>query len=148
MASLLVNGQVYEIQADAATPILWLIRDVVGLKGTKFGCGIGVCGACTVLVGGVPTLTCQIVIDDINGAPITTIEGLSATSSNPLQLAWIAQQVPQCGYCQSGQIMQATQLIANGKIPTDQQIDTTMSNICMCGTYTRIRAAIHEAAGG
>jgi aerobic-type carbon monoxide dehydrogenase small subunit (CoxS/CutS family) len=146
--SLTVNGQTYEIQADAATPLLWLIRDVIGLKGTKYGCGIGVCGACTVLVGSTPTLTCQIVIDDINGAPVTTIEGLSGDGSNPLQMAWIAQQVPQCGYCQSGQIMRATQLIANGQIPTDEQIDTTMNNICVCGTYTRIRAAIHEAAGG
>jgi len=139
MASLIVNGQTYEIQADASTPLLWLIRDVIGLKGTKYGCGIGVCGACTVLVGSTPTLTCQIVIADINGAAITTIEGLSGDSSNPLQ---------QCGYCQSGQIMQATQLIANGQVPTDAQIDETMNNLCICGTYTRIRAAIHQAAGG
>jgi len=148
MASLIVNGQTYEIQADASTPLLWLIRDVIGLKGTKYGCGIGVCGACTVLVGSTPTLTCQIVIADINGAAITTIEGLSGDSSNPLQQACIAQQVPQCGYCQSGQIMQATQLIANGQVPTDAQIDETMNNLCICGTYTRIRAAIHQAAGG
>ncbi len=148
MASLTVNGRTYEIQADPNTPILWLIRDVIGLKGTKYGCGIGLCGACSVLVGGVPQRSCGIVIDDIAGADITTIEGLSADSSNPLQLAWIAGQVPQCGYCQSGQIICATQLIANGNVPTDDAIDVTMNNICACGTYTRIRAAIHTAAGG
>lgn len=148
MASLTVNGQAYNILADPNTPILWLIRDVVGLKGTKYGCGVGACGACTVLVDGVPRTSCNIVIADIGAAPITTIEGLSPTSSNPLQLAWIQLQVPQCGYCQCGQIMQATQLIANGNIPTDTEINTTMNNICACGTYSRIRAAIHAAAGG
>ncbi len=148
MPSLTVNGTAYEIEADPATPILWLIRDVIGLKGTKYGCGIGLCGACTVLVGGVPRRSCGIAIDDIAGAAITTIEGLSPDGSNPLQLAWVAQQVPQCGYCQPGQIMCATQLVANGATPTDAQIDVTMNNICVCGTYTRIRAAIHAAAGG
>ncbi len=148
MPSLVVNGQTYEIQADPNTPILWLIRDICGLKGTKYGCGIGLCGACMVLIDGVPKTTCGLVMADIPGAAITTIEGLSATSSNPLQLAWIAGQVPQCGFCQSGQIICATQLIANGAHPTDAEINTTMNNICMCGTYTRIRAAIHTAAGG
>jgi isoquinoline 1-oxidoreductase alpha subunit len=147
MPSLTVNGQIYNIEADPLTPVLWLIRDVVGLKGTKFGCGVGVCGACTALVNGVPQSTCNIVLADIGSASITTIEGLSADSSNPLQLAWIAQQVPQCGYCQSGQIMRATQLIAGGANPTDEEIDVVMNNICVCGTYSRIRAAIHEAAG-
>ncbi len=147
MASLTVNGQTYEVLADPNTPILWIIRDVIGLKGTKFGCGIALCGACTVLVGGVPKRSCQINLSDINGAAITTIEGLSPDNSNPLQLAWIAQQVPQCGFCQSGQIMQATQLIANGQNPTDAEINIVMNNICVCGTYSRIRAAIHEAAG-
>jgi isoquinoline 1-oxidoreductase alpha subunit len=146
MPSLMVNGQTYEIESDPNTPILWLIRDVVGLKGTKYGCGIGLCGACTVLVGGTPQRSCGITMADINGAAITTIEGLSADNSNPLQAAWIAQQVPQCGYCQSGQIMCATQLIAGGRVPTDADIDVTMNNICACGTYTRIRAAIHAAA--
>ncbi len=148
MASLTVNGQSYEVLADPNTPILWIIRDVIGLKGTKFGCGIAICGACTILVDGVPQRSCQINLSDINGAAVTTIEGLSTDNSNPLQLAWIAQQVPQCGFCQSGQIMQATQLIANGQTPTDQQINIAMNNICVCGTYSRIRAAIHEAAGG
>jgi isoquinoline 1-oxidoreductase alpha subunit len=146
MPSLIVNGQTYEIESDPNTPILWLIRDVVGLKGTKYGCGIGLCGACTMLVGGTPQRSCGITMADINGAAITTIEGLSADNSNPLQAAWIAQQVPQCGYCQSGQIMCATQLIAGGRVPTDADIDVTMNNICACGTYTRIRAAIHAAA--
>ena len=148
MPSREVNGQTSEIQADPNTPILWLIRDIVGLKGTKYGCGIGLCGACMVLIDGTPRTTCNIVMADIPGATITTIEGLSADSSNKLQLAWIAGQVPQCGYCQSGQIICATQLIANGAQPTDAQINTTMNNICACGTYTRIRAAIHAAAGG
>lgn len=148
MATLTVNGQTYEINSNPSTPILWLIRDVLGLKGTKYGCGISICGACTVLVGSVPQRTCQITIADINGAAITTIEGLSPDSTNPLQLAWIEQQVPQCGYCQSGQIMRATALIANGQVPTDAQINTEMNNICVCGTYTRMRAAIHQAAGG
>ena len=148
MASLMVNGQSYQIQADPNTPILWLIRDVIGLKGTKYGCGIAVCGSCMVLVNGKPERSCQITMADINGAAVTTIEGLSPDSSNPLQLAWIEYQVPQCGFCQSGQIMCATQLIANGQIPTDAQINVTMNNICACGTYTRMRAAIHAAAGG
>jgi len=148
MPNLTVNGQSYEIQADPNTPILWLIRDVIGLKGTKYGCGIGLCGACTILVGGAPQRSCGITIADIAGAPITTIEALSPDSNHPLQRAWIAGQVPQCGYCQSGQIMCATQLIAGGKVPTDAEIDVTMNNICVCGTYTRIRAAIHAAAGG
>ncbi|MEJ0049016.1 MAG: (2Fe-2S)-binding protein [Rhodospirillales bacterium] len=148
MASLTVNGQTYQIQSDPSTPVLWLIRDVIGLKGTKYGCGISVCGACTILVGGTPQRSCQITMADINGAPVTTIEGLSADSSHPLQQAWIAHQVPQCGFCQSGQILRATQLIANGKIPSDADINVTMNNICVCGTYTRMRAAIHSAAGG
>jgi isoquinoline 1-oxidoreductase alpha subunit len=148
MTSLTVNGTTYEIEANPNTPILWLIRDVIGLKGTKYGCGISVCGACTVLVGGAPQRSCQITIADISGSAITTIEGLSADSRNPLQVAWVAQQVPQCGYCQSGQIMRATELIANGKVPTDAEINYTMNNICVCGTYSRMRAAIHSAAGG
>jgi isoquinoline 1-oxidoreductase subunit alpha len=146
--TLQVNGTTYEINADPSTPVLWLIRDVCGLKGTKFGCGIGICGACTVLVAGVPRRSCNITISDIGTSAITTIEGLSSNGSNPLQLAWVAQQVPQCGFCQPGQILQATQLIANGNIPTDAQINYTMNNICVCGTYTRMRAAIHQAAGG
>jgi isoquinoline 1-oxidoreductase alpha subunit len=148
MASLNVNGQTYEIESDPSTPVLWLIRDVIGLKGTKYGCGISVCGACTVLVNGAPQRSCQLTLADIPGAAVTTIEGLSSDSSNPLQLAWIALQVPQCGFCQPGQIMRATELIANGQIPTDAEIDVTMNNICVCGTYTRMRAAIHQAANG
>ena len=148
MAALVVNGQTYEIQSNPNTPILWLIRDVIGLKGTKYGCGISVCGACTVLVGGVPQRSCQITIADIAGAEITTIEGLSPDGTHPLQLAWVAEQVPQCGFCQPGQIMRATELIANGAIPTNAEIDVSMNNICVCGTYSRMRAAIHSAAGG
>ena len=148
MASLTVNGQTYEIQSDPGTPLLWLIRDVIGLKGTKYGCGISICGACTVLVGGTPQRSCQINLSDINGAAVTTIEGLSPDNTHPLQLAWIAQQVPQCGYCQPGQIMRATELIANGAQPTDAEINASMNNICACGTYSRMRAAIHQAAGG
>jgi isoquinoline 1-oxidoreductase alpha subunit len=146
--TLEVNGNNYEINADPSTPILWLIRDVCGLKGTKYGCGIGICGACTVLVAGVPRRSCNINMSDIGTSAITTIEGLSPNGTNALQLAWVAQQVPQCGFCQPGQILQATQLIANGNIPTDAQINYTMNNICVCGTYTRMRAAIHQAAGG
>ena len=148
MASLTVNGQTYEVLADPETPLLWIIRDVIGLKGTKYGCGISICGACTILVAGVPERSCQINLSDIGNAAVTTIEGLSPNNTHPLQLAWIAQQVPQCGFCQPGQIMRATQLIANGQIPSDQQINIAMNNICVCGTYTRMRAAIHEAAGG
>jgi isoquinoline 1-oxidoreductase alpha subunit len=144
---LTVNGQIYSVQADPNTPILWLIRDVIGLKGTKYGCGISVCGACTVLVGGTPQRSCQITLADIDNAAITTIEGLSPDSTHPLQLAWVAHQVPQCGFCQSGQIIRATELIANGQVPTDAQINATMNNICVCGTYSRMRAAIHTAAG-
>jgi isoquinoline 1-oxidoreductase alpha subunit len=148
MASLTVNGNVYEIESNPSTPILWLIRDVIGLKGTKYGCGISVCGACTILVSGAPQRSCQITIADIDGAPITTIEGLSPDGTHPLQLAWVAEQVPQCGFCQPGQIMRATELIASGMIPTDAEINVTMNNICVCGTYSRMRAAIHSAAGG
>ena len=148
MSSLTVNGQTYEIEADAATPILWLIRDVIGLKGTKYGCGISVCGACTILVAGVPQRSCQLTMADIGSSAVTTIEGLSPDGAHPLQLAWIAQQVPQCGFCQPGQIMRATALIAGGQVPTDAQINYTMNNICVCGTYTRMRAAIHAAAAG
>ncbi len=147
MPSLTVNNQTYNISADPNTPILWLIRDVIGLKGTKYGCGISVCGACTVLVNGTPQRSCQITLADIDNADITTIEGLSPDNTNPLQLAWIDQQVPQCGYCQPGQIMRATQLIANGHIPTQQEINSVMNNICVCGTYSRMRAAILQAAG-
>jgi aerobic-type carbon monoxide dehydrogenase small subunit (CoxS/CutS family) len=148
MPSLTVNTITYEIEADSNTPILWLIRDVIGLKGTKYGCGIGLCGACTILVGGKPQRSCGITIADIAGAAITTIEGLSPDGGSSLQKAWIAEQVPQCGYCQPGQIMCATQLIAGGQNPSDATINVTMNNICVCGTYTRIRAAIHAAAGG
>jgi len=148
VTSLSVNGQTYEILSDPQTPLLWIIRDVIGLKGTKYGCGISVCGACTILVAGVPQRSCQINLSDIGTAAVTTIEGLSANNTHPLQLAWIAQQVPQCGFCQPGQIMRATELIANGQVPTDAQINVTMNNICVCGTYSRMRAAIHQAAGG
>jgi len=147
MANLTVNGQTYEILADPSTPILWLVRDIIGLKGTKYGCGVGVCGACTVLVGTTPNRSCGIVMADINNQNVTTIEGLGADGLTALQQAWLTLQVPQCGFCQPGQIMRATSVIANG-VPTEDQIDTEMNNICVCGTYTRMRAAILLAAGG
>ena len=147
MPGLNVNGQTYTIEADPSTPLLWLIRDIVGLKGTKFGCGVGSCGACTVLVNGTPGLSCQLMLTDVAQATVTTIEGLSPDGTHPLQLAWIALQVPQCGFCQPGQILCATQLLGGSQPPTDSQINTTMHHICVCGTYSRMRAAIHQAAG-
>jgi isoquinoline 1-oxidoreductase alpha subunit len=148
MPALNVNGTIYSINADPSTPLLWLIRDIVGLKGTKYSCGIGVCGACTVLVSGKPGLSCQLMATDVLGQVVTTIEGLSPTGTHPLQEAWIAHQVPQCGFCQPGQILCATQLVGTGKNPTDYQINTTMNHLCVCGTYSRMRAAIHTAAAG
>ncbi len=147
MPALDVNGTLYSINADPSTPLLWLIRDIVGLKGTKYGCGIGLCGACTVLIDGVPGLSCQLMATDVLGKTVTTIEGLSPDGTHPLQVAWIAEQVPQCGFCQPGQILCATQLVGKGQTPpTDYQIDQTMNHICVCGTYSRMRAAIHSAA--
>ena len=146
--SFQVNGKPQSLDVDPDTPLLWVLRDNLNLTGTKFGCGIGQCGACTVHLDGNPTRSCQIAVSDVAGKSITTIEGLSPDRSHAIQRAWIAEQVPQCGYCQSGQVMAAAALLAKNPKPTDTQIDRAMSgNICRCGTYQRIRRAIHRAAG-
>ena len=142
-----VNGREHTVDLPADTPILWTIRDVIGLTGTKFGCGISQCGACTVHLNGAPVRSCRTPISRADGGEITTIEGLSADRSHALQKAWIAEEVPQCGYCQSGQIMAAAALLAENPSPTDDDIDAAMQrNVCRCGTYNRIRRAIHRAA--
>jgi len=142
-----LNGRTVTVQAEADTPLLWVIRDEVGLTGTKFGCGAALCGACTVHLEGVPIRSCQIPISAIANQRVATIESLSKDNSHPLQKAWIAHDVPQCGYCQSGQLMSAAGLLATNKNPTDAEIDDAMAgNICRCGTYQRIRAAIKSAA--
>jgi len=147
--TLSVNGRTDTMEVDPQTPLLWLLRDALGLTGTKYGCGIGLCGACTVHLDGVAVRSCQIAAGSIGSRKITTIEGLSADASHPLQRAWIAEQVPQCGYCQSGQIMQAASLLAENPHPTTEQIEAAMSgNLCRCGTYQRIRRAIERAAAG
>jgi isoquinoline 1-oxidoreductase alpha subunit len=142
-----VNGKQYEIAAPADMPLLWALRDLVGLTGTKFGCGIAQCGACTVHVDGSPRRSCVTPVGAVEGRRVTTIEGLSADGSHPVQKAWTELDVVQCGYCQSGQIMSAVALLAEKPDPTDADIDAAMSgNICRCGTYQRIRSAIHRAA--
>jgi aerobic-type carbon monoxide dehydrogenase small subunit (CoxS/CutS family) len=149
VAKFTVNGTAIDSAAAPDTPLLWVIREDLGLTGTKFGCGIGQCGACTVHVDGDAAKSCQLPVSAVEGKSITTIEGLSADSDHPLQLAWIAEQVPQCGYCQSGQIMAAAALLADTPKPSDADIDAAMAgNICRCGTYQRIRKAVHRAAGG
>ncbi|MEP2669301.1 MAG: (2Fe-2S)-binding protein [Cyclobacteriaceae bacterium] len=145
--SLHINGQKKEIEVDPQIPLLWAIRDFVGLTGTKFGCGIAQCGACTVHLDGVPVRSCVIPSSAAAGKSVTTIEGLSKNNDHPLQLAWIAQQVPQCGYCQSGQIMSAAALLKTNPNPTDDDIDKAMSSVlCRCGTYPRIKKAIQQAS--
>jgi isoquinoline 1-oxidoreductase alpha subunit len=144
--SLKVNGIAYSADVEPETPLLWVLRDSLKLKGTKFGCGIAQCGACTVLIDGRATRSCSFPASAAAGKTITTIEGLSATGTHPVQLAWIEFDVPQCGYCQSGQIMAAVALLKDKPKPTDADIDREMTNICRCGTYPRIRAAIHRAA--
>ena len=147
--SFKVNGKPATVDVPGDMPLLWVLRDVLDLKGTKFGCGIAQCGACTVHLDGQPTRSCQRKISTIAGAEVTTIEGLSPDGSHPLQRAWEALDVPQCGYCQAGQIMSAAALLAKTPNPTDAQIDTAMNgNICRCATYVRIREAIHQAAAG
>lgn len=148
MTQLTVNGKAVTVEVADDTPLLWVLRDSLHLTGTKFGCGIGMCGACTVHLDGVAQKSCQIPVGSAAGKSITTIEGLSGDGRHPVQMAWIAEQVPQCGYCQSGQIMRAASLLAKTPKPTDDQINETMSeNLCRCGTYQRIRKAIHRAAG-
>jgi isoquinoline 1-oxidoreductase alpha subunit len=147
MPQLQINGTKYAIDADPQMPLLWAIRDILGLTGTKFGCGVGACGACTVHLDGNAVRSCVTALADAAGHQITTIEGLSPDGSHPVQRAWISHNVPQCGYCQSGQIMQAVALLGQTPKPTDQQIvDAMTGNICRCGTYFRIRAAIKSAS--
>ena len=145
--TLNVNGTSATVDVPADMPLLWVIRDVLNLKGTKFGCGISQCGACTVHVNGSPVRSCRFAVSRAAGAEVTTIEGLSPDGGHPVQLAWVEEQVPQCGYCQSGQIMAAAALLAEDPKPSDAAIDAAMSrNVCRCGTYTAIRRAIHRAA--
>jgi isoquinoline 1-oxidoreductase alpha subunit len=147
MVSIKVNGKAYEVDALPNTPLLWVIRETLGLTGTKFGCGRSICGACTVHVDGQATRSCVISVSSVSGKEVTTIEGLSPDGSHPVQQAWIAENVPQCGYCQPGQIMAAAALLAQNQKPSDADIDKAMSgNICRCGTYQRIRRAVHRAA--
>ena len=147
MYQLNVNGTAHTVDAEPEMPLLWVLREVIGLTGTKYGCGIAQCGACTVYLDGQPVRSCAIPGSAVAGKNITTIEGLSVNTSHPVQQAWAALDVPQCGYCQSGQIMAAAALLKNTPKPTDKDIDEAMSNICRCGTYQRFRAAIHVAAG-
>ncbi len=147
MITFIVNGKEQTVEVIPGTPLLWVLRDNLGLTGTKFGCGMAQCGACTVHVDGNAIRSCITPIEAVSGKKVTTIEGLSQDTGHPLQKAWIAQDVPQCGYCQSGQIMAAAALLAQNPNPTDADIDEAMSgNICRCGTYQRIRSAIHQAA--
>ena len=143
--ALVVNGERHEVDVPPEMPLLWVLRDVVGLTGTKYGCGIAQCGACTVHVGGVAMRSCSLQVGDVT-AEVTTIEGLGAGGDHPVQVAWAAMNVPQCGYCQGGQIMAAAALIKENPKPSDADIDAAMTNICRCGTYQRIRAAIKQAA--
>ena len=147
MTRLNINGKSVDVDVDPEMPLLWVLRDVLGLTGTKFGCGMALCGACTVHLGGQAVRSCQTPVSAVGDQPITTIEGLSKDRSHPVQQAWIELDVPQCGYCQSGQIMSASALLAVKPKPSDADIDAAMAgNICRCGTYQRIRAAIHRAA--
>jgi isoquinoline 1-oxidoreductase alpha subunit len=147
--TLVVNGRSRSVDVPGDTPLLWVLRDALGLTGTKFGCGMALCGACTVHLNGKPIRSCTVPVAALEGKRITTIEGLSPDGGHPVQRAWVVEHVPQCGYCQSGQIMSAAALLADKPNPTDAEIDAAMGgNICRCGTYQRIRAAIHRAAAG
>ena len=146
--NLNINGQVKEIDADESMPLLWALRDLLDLRGTKYSCGSGLCGTCTVLVDGIPTRSCVTPISSLNGKTITTIEGLSEDGLHPLQQAWTEERVTQCGYCQPGQLLNAVALLDQNPNPTDEEIDQAMKDVlCRCGTYQRIRKAIHRAAG-
>ncbi len=147
MVSITVNGTSHDVDVPGDMPLLWVVRDELGMTGTKFGCGVAQCGACTMHVDGVATRTCVLPVSKAVGKQIRTIESLSTDNSHPVQKAWIAESVVQCGYCQSGQIMAAVALLQKTKKPTDDQITQAMTNICRCGTYDRIRSAIHRAAG-
>ena len=147
MVAINVNGALRQVEADAETPLLWVLRETLGLTGTKFGCGVAQCGACTVHVDGAPVRSCVTSLSQVEGRNVTTIEGLGKGGEHPLQKAWVAEQVPQCGFCQSGQIMSAAALLSEKKHPTRQEIVEHMNgNICRCGTYLRIMAAIERAA--
>jgi isoquinoline 1-oxidoreductase subunit alpha len=144
--TITVNGARHEVDADPTTPLLWVLRDHLGLTGTKFGCGIAQCGACTVHINGAAARSCQAPLSALDGAQITTIEGLSEGAVHPLQVAWVELNTPQCGYCQAGVIMAAAALLKKNPHPTDAEIDAAITNICRCGSYVRIRAGIHRAA--
>jgi isoquinoline 1-oxidoreductase alpha subunit len=149
MAKLNVNGKSRDYQADPGTPLLWVLREQLGMTGTKYGCGVAQCGACTVLIDGVPTRSCIVPAASVKaGAKIVTIEGLSPNGAHPVQKAWAALDVPQCGFCQSGMIMTAVALLKDKPNPTDADIDAAMTNVCRCGTYNRVRAAIKAVAKG
>jgi isoquinoline 1-oxidoreductase alpha subunit len=147
MPSITVNGKTLEHQADDQTPLLWVLREHLGLTGTKYGCGVAQCGACTVHLDGAPVRSCVLPVSAVGSRKVVTIEGLSPDGAHPVQKAWLALDVPQCGYCQSGMIMAAAALLADKPRPTDADIDAEMTNICRCGTYNQVRAAIHLAAG-
>jgi len=147
MITLNVNGKTHEVEVEADTPLLWVLRDELKLTGSKFACGVGACGACTVLINGQPTRSCVLPISAVGaGTQVTTIEGLSEDTSHRVQRAWIEESVPQCGYCQSGMILSAVALLERTPHPTDADIDAAMTNLCRCGTYDRVRKAIHQAA--
>jgi aerobic-type carbon monoxide dehydrogenase small subunit (CoxS/CutS family) len=147
--TLHVNGTAHAVDVPPDMPLLWVLRDTLGLTGTKFGCGIAECGACTVLLDGEPVRACQYPVRDVGSKKVLTIEGLSEKGDHPLQQAWVTEEVPQCGYCQSGQILSAVALLARKKAPSDADIDAALAGVlCRCGTYNRIRRAIHRAAGG
>jgi isoquinoline 1-oxidoreductase subunit alpha len=147
MAKLNVNGTVRTVDVEPDTPLLWVIREQIGLTGTKYGCGIAQCGACTVLIDGVATRSCQVPVNTVGAKKVVTVEGLAANGTlNKIQAAWVAADVPQCGYCQSGMVMAATALLAAKPNPTDADIDAAMTNICRCGTYVQVREAIHAAS--
>jgi isoquinoline 1-oxidoreductase subunit alpha len=145
MISLTINGDKHDLDIEPETPLLWVLRDEIGLTGTKYGCGIGQCGACTVHVDGKPIRSCSLAVGAVDG-PVTTIEGVGKGALHPVQKAWIAEDVPQCGYCQTGQIMAAIAFLKDHPKPSDAEIDAALTNICRCGTYPRLRAAVHRAA--
>lgn len=146
MYELTINGRLQQLDAEGEMPLLWALRDILDMTGTKYGCGVGLCGACTVHLDGEAVRSCITPVADVGARKVTTIEGLSPDRSHPVQRAWIAEQTPQCGYCQSGMIMAAAALVEANPSPTDEQIDEAITNICRCGTYARIRAAIHRTA--